>query len=80
MATLNRKQLEALVWKHTHRDYRGKIDGKRNIMGMDPKTGGSCLVFLHQMTEEELIEALPSKIRAGLRLTWTDGEVNRGEG
>ena len=61
-----RKQIEALVWKHTHRDYRGKLeDGTKTVLRMG-RNGGTELAALSQMTTDELLAKLPRAVREGL--------------
>lgn len=64
---MERNKLEALVWKHTHADFKGKIDGQKNVLHLVPGKG-TCLVFLSTFTEAELLEKIPSRIKAELKL------------
>jgi hypothetical protein len=58
-----RKRLEALVWKHTHRDFRGKLeDGTKTVLVGTP--AGTCLIALTNMTDAELLAKLPARVRA----------------
>lgn len=43
----------ALIWKHTHPDFRGVIDGVRYVLCSNPKTGGTESVPLDGLTLEE---------------------------
>lgn len=61
-----RKKLEALAWKHTHRDFKGVTDGVKMRLHLNPKTGGTESWPLSSFTDAELIEKLPSAIRATL--------------
>lgn len=60
-----RKKLEALLWKHTHRDFRGKLDdgSKTVLMGTAQGTVSVCIAG---MTDAEIIEKLPRSIRETL--------------
>ncbi len=49
---MNREQALKQVWRQTHRDYRGKIDGVKNIMVL--RQGGSCLVSVEGLTDAEI--------------------------
>ncbi|UDF29358.1 UNVERIFIED_ORG: hypothetical protein LHK14_17870 [Roseateles sp. XES5] len=49
------QQLDA-VYRHTHSDFKGHIDGRRTIMVY---RNGTCLVFLEDLTEAEIAERLP---------------------
>ena len=40
-----------LIWRHTHRDYRGKIDGEKAILVL--REGGTHAVKLTDLTEAE---------------------------
>lgn len=59
-----RAKLEALVWRHTHRDFKGLIDGIRTVLHLAP--GGTCVVALSSLTDAELFDKLPSRVRAEL--------------
>ncbi len=54
-----RERNEDAVWRATHNDYRGMIDGQRTIMVL--RGGGSCLVTLGGLTDEEIAARLPKK-------------------
>jgi hypothetical protein len=55
---LNRKKLEALVWKHTHRDFKGRTpDGVRTVMQLVPGQG-TCIVALAKLSDDELVGKL----------------------
>jgi hypothetical protein len=61
---MTRTQLESLVWRETHRDYKGKRDdGKRCINHYLPERG-TCSIALQDLTLGELLDHLPSKYRA----------------
>jgi hypothetical protein len=62
---LTRAKLEALVWRHTHRDFKGLIDGARTVLHRAPG-GGTCLAWLSSLTDAELYDKLPSRVRAEL--------------
>jgi hypothetical protein len=53
---LTRKQKLALIWKRTHRDFKGRMDGVRTIMVY---RNGTCLVALDDLTDEEIESKLP---------------------
>lgn len=54
-----RKELEALVWKYTPKDYRGlSEDGGREVM-RPASSPGARVMRLSDMTESELYEQLP---------------------
>jgi len=58
---MTRKEALALVWKHTHRDYKGKLaDGTKAIMTF---RRGTVLVPLEGLTDEEIQHALPREKR-----------------
>jgi hypothetical protein len=42
-----------LIWKHTHPDYRGVINGVRHVLCMNPTTGATESVPLDGLTLEE---------------------------
>ena len=55
---MTRKQKLAAVWRATHRDYKGKIDGVRSIMIY---RNGTTLVALDDLTDAEIETRLPRK-------------------
>jgi hypothetical protein len=59
-----RKKLEAAVWNHKHRDFRGKIDGQKTVLMGDAGGGGTRLVFLDSCTDAELVSMLPQSARS----------------
>lgn len=61
---LTRAKLEALVWRHTHRDFKGLIDGVRTVLHL--VRGGGGAVPLSSLTDAELYDKLPSRVRAEL--------------
>jgi hypothetical protein len=56
MKTEREKQLDQ-IYRAMHRDYKGKIDGVRTVMVL--RAGGSCLIALDSMTDEEIARHLP---------------------
>ena len=63
---LDKKKLERLVWKHKHRDYKGKDErGVKTVMHYG-KGQVTYLVELSSLSEAELLEMLPSQVRAEL--------------
>lgn len=64
---MDRKKLEALVWRHTHRDFRGVgDDGVRRVLHLNRATGGTESWPLSSFTDDELIAKLPQRVRVGL--------------
>jgi hypothetical protein len=57
-----RKKLEALVWKHKHADFKGKVGGKKTVLKLIAGSG-TCLVELSSLTDGELVDMLPRKVR-----------------
>ena len=53
---MTRDQKLKLVWRHTHRDYKGKLNGERSIMVYRQ---GTCLVLLKDLTDEEIESRIP---------------------
>lgn len=45
-----------LIWKHTHRDYRGTMNGVRTILTL--RQGGTTLVRLDDLTDDEKADKL----------------------
>jgi hypothetical protein len=54
---MSRSQKLALIWKHTHRDYRGKINGERAIL-VFRSGNGTCSVPLTALTDAEVADKL----------------------
>jgi hypothetical protein len=52
-----------LIYKHTHRDFKGRIGKARTILAQD-KDGATCLVELDGLTDEQVMLKLPFAIRA----------------
>jgi hypothetical protein len=50
----------AIVWKHTHRDYKGKLNGERSIMVYRE---GTCLVLLKDLTDAEIEARIPRALK-----------------
>lgn len=51
------------MWKHTHRDFRGTLDGVRTVLHLVPARG-TCIVTLASLTDEELRAKLPARVAA----------------
>lgn len=68
MPAITRKKLEALVWKHTHRDFKGtSADGTRTVLHYLSNVG-TCAVSLASLSDEELIAKLPLSLRIGVEI------------
>lgn len=57
---MTREQKLKLVWKHTHRDYKGMLEGQRSIMVYRQ---GTCLVLLKDLTDAEIDERIPRALK-----------------
>lgn len=57
---LTREQKLKKVWNNTHKDYRGKIDGRKSILVY---RSGTTLVFLDDLTDAEINDKLPREFR-----------------
>jgi hypothetical protein len=63
MTDAERKRLWKILWKNTHKDFKGKIAGVQTVMGWlkySPNCG-SCTVSMTTISEEELIERTKNK-------------------
>lgn len=60
MKTERDKKL-ALVWKHMHRDYKGRVNGERHVMVY---RNGTMLVPLSDLTDAEIESNLPKGAKA----------------
>lgn len=64
---MDRKKLEAMAWRHTHRDFRGVgDDGVRRVLRLDRSTGGVASCPLSSLTDAQLIDSLPRAVREAL--------------
>jgi hypothetical protein len=54
------------IYKHTHKDFKGVINGKKSIL-MNVN-GAASIVFLSELTDEQIAEKL--KIINKPKLTW----------
>lgn len=59
-AALTRADKLALIYRHTHRDYRGKLDGHKSILVY---RNGTALVLLDHLTDAEIAEMLPYALK-----------------
>lgn len=74
-----RSELERLVWKHTHADFRGahpvkRADGRlvglnKSVLHLVPGKG-TCIVYLKDLSDAELAEKLPRAEREKWELKW----------
>lgn len=63
----SRAKLERLVWQHTPSAYRGTLaDGQKSILMLEKSTGATVLAPLSTLTEAQLLDKLPSAVRAEL--------------
>lgn len=61
-----RKQALALIYRHTSRDYKGRLaDGTRSILVL--RNGGTTLAPLDQLTDAEIARLVPSAQRQETR-------------
>ena len=51
----------ALIYRHTHRDYKGKIGGCGSILVL--RDGGTTLVMMTDLTDAEIASRLPYALR-----------------
>jgi hypothetical protein len=61
MEPKTRKKLESLLWKYTHKDFRGSIDGVKNVL-VNRGREGTCLVPLSVLTDDELLGKIPKRL------------------
>jgi hypothetical protein len=54
---MTRDQQLALIYRHTSRDYRGKLNGEKTILVNI--NGATCLVKLDELTDDEIARKLP---------------------
>ncbi len=58
---MTRQQQLKLIYRHTHRDYRGTVNGVKSILVLRPE--GTCLVPLDTLTDTEIANKLPGAER-----------------
>lgn len=66
MEAKTRKKLEALLWKNTHKDYRGTLGKERTVLH-DGGGKGTCLIAISDLTDLQLLDKLSLK-KCTLRL------------
>lgn len=55
---MNREQELRLIWRHTHRDFKGKLpDGTKTVLVL--RAGGTTMVPLDQLTDDEIAAKMP---------------------
>lgn len=59
---MNREQAENMVYRLTHKDFKGRYNGERSIMVCGP-AGGSMLCALTDLTDEQIVQRLPKQYR-----------------
>lgn len=60
--TLTAKQEDALIWRHTHRDFRGVINDTKYIL-VNRGAEGTCSVALSALTPDERAAELAVALR-----------------
>lgn len=59
---MTRKEELRLIWKHTHRDFKGVIDGQKHVLCLID--GATCSVPLDALPPERHAEKLAYAVRA----------------
>jgi hypothetical protein len=55
---MERNEALKLIWRHTHRDFKGKLaDGSKSVLTL--RQGGTTLVPIDALTDAEIAEKLP---------------------
>ncbi|HVG51651.1 MAG TPA: hypothetical protein VM867_08465 [Xanthobacteraceae bacterium] len=57
---MTREQKLKLIWRHTHRDFKGTLDGERSILTY---RNGTCLVLLKDLTDDEIESRIPRAVK-----------------
>lgn len=57
MNDAERKQALTLIYRHTSKDYKGHLNGEKSILVL--RAGGTTLVPLTALTDEEIARDLP---------------------
>jgi hypothetical protein len=58
---MTKQQQTALIYRHTHRDYKGTVGGEKSILIL--RNGGTTAVPLSCLTDAEIAERLPYAMR-----------------
>jgi hypothetical protein len=58
---VSRKHALKIIYRHSHRDRKGTIDGYKTILAL--REAGTCLVPLDALTDEEVTAQLPYAIQ-----------------
>lgn len=58
---MTREQKLALIWRYTHKDFRGKFGGRNSVLAL--RIGGTCLVPLEELTDTEIEDRLPYAVK-----------------
>ena len=58
---MTREQELTLIYRHTHRDYKGKVGGVGAILVL--RDGGTTLVGMTSLTEKEIASLLPYAVK-----------------
>ncbi len=58
---MTREQELKLIYRHTHRDFKGRIGGCGAILIL--RAGGTTLVMMTALTDAEIADKLPSALR-----------------
>jgi hypothetical protein len=58
---MTRAQQLRLIWRHTHRDFKGKVDGHKCIIFC--RADGTHLVDLRDITDQEIAQRIPYALR-----------------
>lgn len=61
--TVDRARAETLIYRHTHPDYKGTVDGVQTVMLLDPKNGGSRLFAMADLTDGQIMAELPYALK-----------------
>lgn len=57
---MNRQQQLDLIYRKTHSDFKGIIDGRKTMLVY---RNGTCLVYLDDLTDKEIADRLPKNIK-----------------
>jgi hypothetical protein len=60
---MTRAQQLRLIWRHTHRDLKGRINGKGNKYIVFCRADGPHLVELPEITDQEIAQRMPYALR-----------------
>lgn len=64
-----KSRLAEIVFRHAHNEIKSRAGGVRAVVMFDIERGGTSMVELDNLSETDLLNLLPSQVRARVRET-----------